>query len=431
MGEEHHYTEAYETLVKAREVAYGIGHDELVCRTGTFMAKLTANVGLDPATSTLELGLANACAERINARSVLLRADLLEARGLLALAADPAAAVQWHSAALALRGEYLGDLNHHTVKSVHNLANALAAGRRRDAARQRYDEALARYEQLFGPDHVEVADVLFDLGEFLRETAPDEARSLLARASVIYARHLPIRGLASANIHIMLALIDLNGAPAEGVLAAAAEHLQQARALQRDAALGPYHPDRALLSRADGELALRQGAFPAAAQAFERATWLLARHGVSDAEIYDSILDGVEAHFGDGNFVVIARRAHDEGPAFLDHLMSVEPASRRGLTAWYIGDSLARESFPAESVAYLQVARAVYEAHPDPANVAELGWMIAQAIGAIPARRDEARGLAIASLAHYEGVSDRAMAAQISRWLERNAPGPRPTTSEP
>ena len=432
LGEEHQYHEAYETLVKAREVAYGIGHDELVCRTGTFLAKLTANVGLDPATSARELGLANACAERISARSILLRADLLEARGLLALAlADPAAAVRWHSEALALRTDNLGDLNHHTVKSLHNLANALAAARRDDAARQRYDEALARYEQLFGPDHVEVADVLFDLGDFLREIDPDEARFVLIRAAVIYARDVPARGLARANIHIMLALIDLSGAPAEGVLAAAAEHLRQARALQPDAALGPHHPDRALLLRADGELAMRRRDFPAAAQAFERATRMLARHGASDTAIYESILDGVEAHYGRADFIAIARHAHDEGAPLLDHLRSVEPVSRRGETAWYIGESLARESFPAESVAYLQVAHTAYQALLDPASAADLGWTIAQAIGATPTRVDEARGLAINSLAHYRAVGDRSTSAQISRWLKRNASGPRPTPSDP
>lgn len=434
LGEQHRYSEAYRTLVEAREVAYGSGHDELFCQAGMFLAKLAANVGLDPATSARELGLANACAERIDARSILLRADLLEARGLLAfVAGDPERAVRWHREALALRRGHLGDLNHHTAKSRHNLANALAANRHDAEARQSYDAAIALHEQLFGLDHVEVADVLFDFGEFLCASDPDEARTLLARASAIYAREPAIFGPASANIHIMLALLDIRSAePPEAAFATAAEHLRQAHALQRDETLDPNHPDRAQLLRAEGALALGRKDFSGSVQAYARATRMLARHGAADSEIFESILFEIEAAYGREDFAAIARHARDEGQPLVDHLRSVEPVSDRGQLAWYIGDSLARQSSTAESVAYLQIAYTTYQGLSEPAYVAELGWQIAQAIVvATPTRVDEARGLASASLTHYLAIGERTTSGQISRWLERNAPSPRPTTSTP
>lgn len=432
LGEQHRYIKAYATLVKAREVAFGIGHDELFCRTGVFLAKLTANVGLDPATSALELGLANACRKRIDARSILFNADLLEAGGLLALAtADPAAAVRWHGEALALRREHLGDLNHPTLKSVHNLANALAAAGDHETARQRHEEALAGYEQLFGRDNVEVADVLFDYGDFLRSTDPEKSSSLLARALEIFARPSSSRPAAAAMTHLLLALGEFARDLDARDLDAAADHFRQARALQHSAALGPNHPDRAALLQVEGALALTNKDFPAAARAYERATRMLARQGAAGSEIHDSILNEIEAAYGSGDFARIVRHAHDEGPPLAAHLRSREPASERGGPAWYIGDSLARTGFPEDGVVYLQIARAAYQAASKPEPVAELGWEIARLIVAMPARRDEARDLAASSLSYYQSVGDQPTATKISRWLKRNAPGPRPTTSEP
>jgi len=432
LGEQHRYTEAYATLVKAREVAFGVGHDELFCRTGVFLAKLTANVGLDPATSALELGLANACRQRIDARSIVFRADLLEAEGLLALAADdPAAAVRWHGEALALRREHLGDLNHPTLKSVHNLANALAAVGDKEAARQRYDEALSGYERLLGPDNVEVADVLFDYGDFLLSTDPEKSSSLLARALEIFARPSFTRPAAAAKTHLLLALGEFAKLPDARDLDVVADHLRQARALQRGETLTPTHPDRAALLQLEGALALSNQDFPAAARAYERATQMLARQGAADSEIHDSILGEIEAAYGSGDFARVVRHAHDEGPPLAAHLRSLEPASERGRSAWYIGDSLARTGFPEDGVAYLRIARAAYQAESQPAPVAELGWEIARLIMAMPGRRDEARELTASSLSYYQSVGDRSTATTISRWLKRNAVGPRPTTSEP
>ncbi|HEY0133550.1 MAG TPA: protein kinase, partial [Nannocystis sp.] len=355
LGEQHRYTEAYATLVKAREFAFGIGHDELFCRTGVFLAKLTANVGLDPATSTLELGLANACRKRIDARSILFNADLLEAAGLLALAAaDPAAAIRWHGEALALRRDHLGDLNHPTLKSVHNLANALGEAGETEAARQRYDEVLSGYEQLFGRDNVEVADVLFDYGDLLLLTDPEKSSSLLARALEIFTRPSAPRPAAAAKTHIQLARGELAKGPVAD-LDAVADHLSQARTLQRDATLDPNHPDRVALLQVEGELALKTPDYPAAARAYARATQMLARRGAADAKLHESILGEIDAAYGSGDFSRIVRHAHDEGPPLVAHLRLLEPALERGRSAWYIGESLARAGFPEDGAVYLQI----------------------------------------------------------------------------
>lgn len=428
LGRQRRTGAAITALDEARNLAFAMGYDELLCQAVAFQAKVSANVQLDAATSARELGLAEACLQRTGTRSLLLRADLLEARGLLALAAgDPNAAIRWHREALQLRQDDLGDEHLNTTKSLLNLANALTAAGQHAEARQRFHEALESRERMFGPDHVEVAHILFDLGNFLAAVDPGQAPPVLERAAAIYQRTPTALHAARAKIHLRLAIPHLESVPVPAPnLEAATMHIQQAHALlEEDQTLGPNHPTRASLLQAEGLLALRRGDFRNARQAYARATGLLRRHDPLSPEIVLSILMEIEPAYGLADYSSIAHHALNEGPALIAELKT------RGMLAWYIGDSLIRQSMPEDAAPYLQIALDAYAEQSDAGSVAALRWALAQALVATPSRLEEARSHAVASLSYHQTAGDRASAATISRWLKRLASSPRPNQSKP
>jgi len=433
LGQQHRNYAAYKTLDAARNAAFAVGQDELFCQAAAYQAKFIANVRLDAEASARELDLAEACIQRTGARSVLLHADLTEARGLLArTAGDPIAAIRWHTEALELRRGHLGDQHRDTIKSLHNLANALVDAGRPEEALQRFHEALQARERLLGPDHIDVADILTDLGRFLSLTASDQAPAVLERAATIYARTPEVHHAARARIHTMLASLLLGPVPTpEASLAAAAVHIQQADALlAEDQELGPIHPERAGLLHTQGLLALRQGDFGRARQAYSRATGLLRRHDPLSRDVLDSILMEVEPAYGLEDHASITQHTRSEGQALVEALRN-QPVDTRGKLAWYIAESLIQQSAPSEAAIYLQIALDAYTELAAMSSVAELHWQLAQALAVTPDHADEARDHATASLAHYQATGDRPTTATISRWLKRLASTQRPNKSTP
>lgn len=438
LGQQHHYTVAFATLDDARDAAFAVGHDDLFCQAAAFQAKLAANVGLDAASSARELGLAEACVRRNGTRNILLRADLLEARGLHALAAaDPLAASRWHREALDLRRSHLGDEAEEIARSLQNLANARAAHGDHGALAD-YREALRLKEQLFGPDHVEVADALFDLGVFLTEatSAPEitsalEARAVLERAAAIFDRSPGALDAARARTHIALAILDLSQAPpSDSALHTAAAHLERARALLADASLGPSHPDRATLLEAEGLLALRRHDFRTAQRTYARASRILRRHDPTGLAVLDNIIRQIEAAYGAEDFTAIAAIARDEDPPLVDSLPALPPGEY-GPAAWYIAEGFTQLSAPTEAAVYFRIALQAYQQLDQAPAVAELQWRLAQALGHDPAHADEALALARDALVHFQTLGARAEVSAITRWLKRHPLELRPTPHTP
>jgi hypothetical protein len=365
---------AFETLDEARNVAFRLGHDELFCRAAAFQAKLGAQVHGNPTAASRELGLAQACVERLGARSPILRADLLEARGLLAQAAgEPEAAIAWHEEALMLRREHLGSAHLSTIKSLHNLANVIPAadpsGARADEVRRLYEECLDVRTRVLGDTHPDVADLLFDVGEFMwRRGEVEQARVHLGQAKHLYEIAPGEHAVVRAKIHLALAWMDIEASD----LVSAERHLEQALALQDDGNEQMFaEVERARWLHLDGALALRRQDYSHAADSSRRATQLYRRHDPHSDAALDSLVDEIAADYGLGDYTRIAALVRDEGNTLVEYLRSLS-ADEGGPLAWYIGDALARQAAWAEAAVYFEIALASYERLEDSNNVEQL-----------------------------------------------------------
>ena len=132
------------------------------CLDGEAIAAFVAGE-LDPASVDVvdcHLDACEACLDRVSARAVLLRSDLLEARGLLSqMVGEPAQAIEAHGAALELRLEYLGRSSYEVSKSLQNLATARGQAGDVDHALTTMEQALHARVDALGPRHPKVADV--------------------------------------------------------------------------------------------------------------------------------------------------------------------------------------------------------------------------------------------------------------------------------
>jgi hypothetical protein len=359
---------ALAALDDARNSAEASGADELKCRIVAYRAKLLANVELDVPAGRRELAAAEACAERTRTRAPLLRADMLEARGLLSdVAGLPDHATACHEEALHLRRTHLGERHMEVSKSLHNLGNALASQGRPHLARRRLLQALELRGELVGPGHPRVADILYDLGHLHRRLGDDAAaRDAFERASAVLRAAGGAHAPGLADLHLSLAELDLDAADA----AAAASHLQRARQLQaEDRDLSPVHPQRAVLLGLEARLHESRGDLAAVLRALTAATQLLRAHDPHGGALA-SRLNEVPARHALGDFAGVATFAREAGPALVDHLRE-RPAGERGPLAWYIGDSLLRRRAPAAAT-YLELALTAYREQNAAAEVAEL-----------------------------------------------------------
>lgn len=369
--------EAFEVLDRARNAALASDYDQLFCETVAHQAKIAALIALDPETSTRDLGLATACVERTDPSSILIRADMLEAQGLLSVAAGaPEQAVHWHQLALELRRSQLGPESYEVGNSLHNLANALSRAERPEVAIVRMQEALRIRELNLGPTHPKVARVLFDLGRLQRDRhATAEARRALERARAIYARahggNVPQR----ANVHLLLGLLDRD----EGEWTTATAHFTRARQLQdTPPSLGPHHPRRAQLLRAQGGLRAVQKDFEGGLEAFAQATLILRVHDPRSARVHDGTLSEIEMLRGLEDHAAITRRATREGEPLREYVAEMA-ASERGRFGWYIGDSSLQEGRHEQAAAYLRLALDAYAQLDKPAASAQLSDLLQRA----------------------------------------------------
>ncbi|MEX1367445.1 MAG: protein kinase [Nannocystaceae bacterium] len=377
LGSQERGPSAFATLQKARDVAYGVGYDALVCEVVAYRAKVAALLEVDLAASADDVGMATACLRRTNPRSILVRADMLEARGLLAqVAGRSRQAVQWHEQALDLRRAHLGEPSFEVSKSLHNLANAYAAIGDDARAQALFEQTLRMRETVLGPAHPQVGDAWFDLGELQRARGDlGLARESMLEAQVISLRNRGADAPPNPTIHLVLALIDRD----EGELDSARAHLRSARQGQEaDAELPADHPDRAQLWQTEGTVHMLGGDFRAALDAFARATALLRRHDPESPAVLDGTLKEIDMLYGLGEHVQLARRAEAEGQPLARAVAALEPFER-GRFGWYIGDSSVQAGQAEQAVMYLQLALRACEELGAPESVAELRQLLQQA----------------------------------------------------
>lgn len=372
-GSDERASTGFATLTDARNAALESDSETLMCEVVAYRAKLAALVVLDHDTSADDLGFAEACLDRVSARAVLLRSDLLEARGLLSqMVGEPAQAIEAHGAALELRLEYLGRSSYEVSKSLQNLATAQGQAGDVDHALTTMEQALHARVDALGPRHPKVADVLFDLGELQRERG-DEAR---ARASFEGALRIYVDAFRgpyprqAANVYLSLALLDLTSTV--GDLGAAADRLEQARRCHEgDRELGPDHPDRARVLQAEGLYHVRRGDFAQALPALSSATEMLRRHDPSSDDVLDGTLREIEVLYGLHEHEALARRVAREGAALVGYVTGRDP-QERGRFAWYVGDSSLRARDSDQATRYLRIALDAYQVLEDEGSVRQL-----------------------------------------------------------
>lgn len=351
--------EALDVLAQARNAAFVIGHDELICRASAFEARLQAGVHYDVARARRDLEFTDACTKRVSARSSLLEADLVEVRGLLAHAANvPVQAIASHRKALELRKKLLGDKHPSVAKSKLNLANAMASA---DPATideaeivRLYVEAIELRELSYGPDHPEVAHALFDLGDFYRLREQTElARAAFLRTEEIYAKAEGEHARARLKLHLALA----NIAMFESQLEEAHVRLDQAASLHIENM--DVRIEHATLRELQGMLALREGDFRQAADALRQATRLHDRLDPGGPASLSCMALEIDANSGLRDHARIVALARDGGPELRAHMQSIDPAAC-GAIAWHAAEALMGAGERDLARAYLELAHRSY-----------------------------------------------------------------------
>ncbi|MEM9488819.1 MAG: serine/threonine-protein kinase, partial [Myxococcota bacterium] len=237
---------AVEALLEALDVAEANRHDELAARAWTRLILVGALRIKQSARAHEWFRRARAAIARLGRERgeyEPLWAEALDRLGLVYLLLDHSAeqAETQHRRALDIRRRVFGPRHLTVAHSLSNLANALAANKRgRAEALELYERALHIYQELEGPEHPDVASILFDIG-LVRVKMGNfaEARDLYQRALAVYRRTYGERNPRTANILTALAQLEVRA----GALATAHEYIQAALRIH-EAELPPDHRDR-------------------------------------------------------------------------------------------------------------------------------------------------------------------------------------------
>jgi hypothetical protein len=262
------------------------------------------------AVPTLEQAVIAAAAARDDRTAASALSELVWLLGYRLHRYDEARALRAPAEAALAR---MGDPPALRANLVFNLG--VVAGSRGDygAARALLWEALARREQLFGPDHPTVAQTLNSLGNVLAQSADFVgARAAFERAVVGFAR-----GYGPDHISVAVALNNLGELEEQqGLSEQALEHDLRANRILV-ASLGPEHPNLAAALINSGQARLSLGRYPESAADLERAVALRARaFGADSAEAADAQTDLADT------YVRLGRGA--EAQALLEHALATE-----------------------------------------------------------------------------------------------------------
>jgi len=275
-------------------------------------------------------------------------------------------------------------------------------------------QALARYEQAYGPDHPYVGIALSEVADFACETSDATVAAATRSLGILqqaYGADHPNVGGARLNLGDQLIAVNH---PQEAL-----DQLRRADAIF-ERAFGSRHPARisVLLSLGDAEDKL--GHPERQLDAYRRAGTLIdasagpesPEAGASHNRIGDALLAGVQL----ADALVEYRRAlaiaeHALGP---EHLQVVDPLAgiaRAELALGRASDALA----PAERAIALL---AKPDAHADPGQLARVRFVLARALW--DANRDRRRAHELATQAR--AALDGADAGEVAAWLATHAP---------
>lgn len=233
-------SDAKVSLLAAVQPAIANDYPQLVAEAFLHLTRLAARETLDLDDARTWEALAQASSER-GPLSVVSRADLLDARGFVAmLAADPATAERLHGEALDLLMRELPDDTVRQSRSRRFLGAAVSAGGDHERARQTFEQVLADISSVLGRDHPDIAAVEFDLG--LEASATQRAEDALRHFKTALALQRAAFGSHSIRLAPALTVLAQTHLALGDSVSAEAE-AAEAWALQRT--LLPYgHPDR-------------------------------------------------------------------------------------------------------------------------------------------------------------------------------------------
>ena len=351
----------------------------------------------------------------------------------LQMSGDLAGARPYYEQALAVYERVLGPEHPHTATAVNNMGRLLSSMGDLAGARPYFERALAVREHVLGPEHPDTASSLNNLGALLSSMGD------LAGTRPYYERALAIseRVLGPEHPQTAASLNNLGGLlKAMGDLAGARPYLESALAI-RERVLGPEHPDTASSLNNLGALLSSMGDLTEARPYFERALAISERVlGPGHPDMASSLnnLGALLSSMGD---LAGARSYFERALAILERVLGPEhPDTAQSLNN--LGMLLQAMGDLAGARPYLERALAIRERvlgpeHPDTAqSLNNMGYLL-QAMGDLagarpyfeqalairervlgPEHLDTARSLNnMAILCYYEG--DLPAAADLMR----------------
>jgi tetratricopeptide (TPR) repeat protein/predicted Ser/Thr protein kinase len=285
-----------------------------------------------------------------------------------------------------------------------------------DEARDDFEQSMAIWEQVLGPEDPHVASSLNNLGGVAyREGKYDEARdygerALAIREKVLGPQHPKVAGSLS-NLS--------NLASAEGKYEEARDYLERALAIEVEA-LGPDHPNVSVSLNNLGIVAYSQGKYAEAREYYGRALAIREQaYGLEHPKVAAALHNlGVVAE-SEGKYEE-ARGYHERALTIEEKTLGPEhPSLAATLTS--LGEALLGLAKPAEALPHLERALTIHTANAgDPTRSAETRFALARALWDAPAEsgRDRERARTLAEQARSAFADAGEMAAKELREVQ-------------
>ncbi|WP_428261644.1 protein kinase domain-containing protein [Haliangium sp.] len=298
------------------------------------------------------------------------------------------------------------------------LANALADGGDPEGSAVHFERAQELLIEQLGEEHPQTVSLSYDYGRFLNNAAKfEQARELLTRVLESRTSGQPDESAKVGRVHLLLAeLYTYTGAFDE-----ARFHAREAR-VNFERAYPEGHRYRSNLDATDGFLALREGRFAAAREAYQRALRIRLRHlneahpFVGWARAYQA-----EADLGLGEYAAAEAAAAETLRFFTE--AGTAPADLRIYLLSICGRALLGRGKAADAIAPLEQAAGLHREHGGDALIAGVAlWALARALYA---GGDEevthVRALAEKARALFAPYGDGAASEReaVERWLDR------------
>ncbi|MCB9565127.1 MAG: tetratricopeptide repeat protein [Kofleriaceae bacterium] len=324
--------------------------------------------------------------------------------------------------ALALREQELGPDHVEVAAVLNNLGEVYRDMGRFDDAQVAFRRALAIAERGLGPEHPNVAALLNNLGSALWSQGRFEEAEPMVRRSLA----LDEATFGPDHPRIAVSLLNLGGfLNAQGRTAEARTYLERALAIQRRV-LAPDHPQLAMSLHNLGGVAFSEHDYAAALGYFQDALGIFERALSADHPNLVYPLVGI------GDALVALERAPEAVPYYLralaiqDHgLGDADPDAAYPLTS--LGAAYLDLHRAAEARPLLERAVAIRTTHPgDPEDLARTQFLLARALWDGGGDRARARALATEARDGYDHIdtADLEIRDQIRAWVASHGARP-------